>query len=309
MGRREASSQPALAPTGAPLGTGTRFTDVVWLPEVSSTNAYVAERARQGAAEGLVVVADFQSAGRGRRGRVFLAEPGSALTASVLLRPQLPPDRLHLAVMALSLAGAEACGSFCPGAPGHPGAPGRPGAPGHPGDAAVALKWPNDLLVAGSAPGSGKLGGVLAETDLRIGERPAVTAGIGLNVSASPPGVAGAAHLEQLAAGRVDRAELARRLLTALEARCRLIDEGTPGWRLLLEEYRSRCSTLGQAVRVEQVAGGTAGPGGGPGGSAGTAVEGLAVDVAPDGSLLVFVGGELCRFASAEVYHLSVVRG
>ena len=64
--------------------------------EIDSTNRWVAEQARSGVPAGLVAVADHQTAGRGRLGRTWTAPPGSSLLMSILLRPELPPDRLHL---------------------------------------------------------------------------------------------------------------------------------------------------------------------------------------------------------------------
>ena len=81
------------------------------LAEVDSTNRYVLDEARSGAPEGLVVVADHQTAGRGRLGRTWMAPPGSSLLMSVLLRPGVPAERLHLAAAAVALAACDACES------------------------------------------------------------------------------------------------------------------------------------------------------------------------------------------------------
>ncbi|HZQ88358.1 MAG TPA: bifunctional biotin--[acetyl-CoA-carboxylase] synthetase/biotin operon repressor, partial [Acidimicrobiales bacterium] len=83
------------------------------------------DAAREGAPEGTVAVADHQTAGRGRLGRVWVAPPGASLLVSILLRPSLPPDRLHLATAAVALSAAAALEEV---------AGFRPG-----------LKWPNDL--------------------------------------------------------------------------------------------------------------------------------------------------------------------
>ncbi|HVF73721.1 MAG TPA: biotin--[acetyl-CoA-carboxylase] ligase [Acidimicrobiales bacterium] len=123
---------------------------------IDSTNRYLLDQARAGAPEGVVAVADHQTAGRGRLGRVWEAPPGSSLLCSVLLRPDLPPERLHLAVAVVALAARDALGGL------------------------PSLKWPNDLLVDDR-----KLAGVLAEADL-----PAVVVGIGINLTWAPPGAA-----------------------------------------------------------------------------------------------------------------------
>ncbi|MFN2609052.1 MAG: biotin--[acetyl-CoA-carboxylase] ligase, partial [Acidimicrobiales bacterium] len=114
-----------------------RFADVRHLAEVDSTNRLAADLARGGAAEGVVVVADHQTAGRGRRGRSWEAAPGSSLLVSVVLRPP-PGPAAGLATVAAALAAADACHRVAGFAPG--------------------LKWPNDVLVGGR-----KLAGILAE--------------------------------------------------------------------------------------------------------------------------------------------------
>lgn len=85
----------------------TRFTDLRFFDEIGSTNEEALDEARLGGREGLVVVADFQTAGRGRLGRTWSARPGTALLVSVLLRPPLAPDRLPLVGMAAGLAAAD----------------------------------------------------------------------------------------------------------------------------------------------------------------------------------------------------------
>lgn len=159
-----------------------------------------------------MAVADAQRAGHGRLERAWEAPPGTSLLVSVLLYPDLPVDRFHLAVACMALAAADACAEV---------AGVRPG-----------LKWPNDLVVG---PWDRKLGGILAEADL-----PAVVVGLGLNVD-WPVGTlpAGAAAL-----GPVDRDELLAALLRCLGTRY-------GDWPRVGEEYRSACVTVGRRVRVE----------------------------------------------------------
>jgi len=132
-----------------------RFADVRWFSEVDSTNRVAADLVRGGAGDGLVVVADHQTAGRGRRGRSWESRPGSSLLASVILRP-VP----GLVTLAAGLAAAEACEAVA--------------------GVAALLKWPNDVM----GP-KGKLGGILSEV---VGD--AVVVGVGLNLGWAPPGAA-----------------------------------------------------------------------------------------------------------------------
>ncbi len=148
---------------------GTRFTDIRHFDSVDSTNRYLLDEARSGAPEGVVAVAEHQSAGRGRLGRRWEAPAGANLLMSVLLRPVLPPDHRHLAAAVVALAGADAVTAVTGLEPG--------------------VKWPNDLL----APDGRKFAGVLAEADLGVaappfaggpgGPGPPIVVGIGINVN------------------------------------------------------------------------------------------------------------------------------
>ncbi|MDX1531042.1 MAG: biotin--[acetyl-CoA-carboxylase] ligase, partial [Rhodothermales bacterium] len=162
-----------------------------------STNAEALTWAADGAAEGALVVAEAQTAGRGRLGRTWEAAPGRNLLVSLVLRPALPPERLGLVPLAAGLAVAEAVEAAVP-----------PLCP--------RLKWPNDLLLGGR-----KACGVLLEG--RTGGRApsAVALGIGLNVNqtAFPDALAERATSLHLEAGRpVERAALLAALLERLEA-------------------------------------------------------------------------------------------
>jgi BirA family biotin operon repressor/biotin-[acetyl-CoA-carboxylase] ligase len=226
--------------------------DLRVVAETGSTNADVAALARAGAAEGLVVVAEAQTAGRGRLDRAWVSPPRAGLTFSVLLRPPAPSPWLPLLTgVAVAVALRERCG------------------------VPATLKWPNDVLVADR-----KLAGILAEV-----ADGAVAVGVGLNVSTRAeelPG-AGATSLALAGADTVDRE-------TVLKAVLRLLARGYAGWRAdpaaLPPAYRSVCSTLGRAVRVEL-----------PGGPA---VTGVAESVDDDGRLVV--AGR--AYGAGDVVHL-----
>jgi BirA family biotin operon repressor/biotin-[acetyl-CoA-carboxylase] ligase len=193
----------------------TRFGDLRWSAEVASTNDVAAALAREGAPEGVVVGADHQTAGRGRRGRRWEAPPGSSLLVSVLLRPPWPPSSWPVATLAVALATAGACAEVA-------GVDGR-------------LKWPNDLLAGGR-----KVGGILAE---RAGD--AVVVGLGLNVNWDRPPPDEGVALSALCGHDVDRAVLLVALLRRLD---RLLADG-PDRLVALATGRS--ATLGRPVRVD----------------------------------------------------------
>jgi BirA family biotin operon repressor/biotin-[acetyl-CoA-carboxylase] ligase len=227
---------------------GTRFTTVRTYAELDSTNTALVGEARSGAPEGLVLVADHQTGGRGRLGRTWSAAPGAALLVSVLLRPPLPIDEVSVVLMAAGLAacdGVEAAAGFRPG-----------------------LKWPNDLVVEDR-----KLAGLLSEAT--GGADPGVVLGLGINVavSAYPAELADqATSCEEAASRPVDRADLLVAFLTALESRYSTVLAG--GRRAaILDAYRADSATLGRRVRVEL----TSGP----------ALEGSASGVTDDGRLVV----------------------
>jgi BirA family biotin operon repressor/biotin-[acetyl-CoA-carboxylase] ligase len=130
---------------------------LVWLAETGSTTDEAIERARAGAPEGLVVGADRQSAGRGRRGRSWLAARGHALTVSVLLRPGVPPVDAGLLPIVVAVAAAEALGP------------------------AARIAWPNDILI-----GARKVAGILCEMSADQERVAWAVAGVGINVRSAP---------------------------------------------------------------------------------------------------------------------------
>ena len=127
---------------------------------LASTNDEALRLARAGAPAGEAVVADAQTAGRGRSGHGWASPPGVALHFSVVLRPRLSPDVLPLATLACGVAVAEAIRAET--------------------DLDAGLKWPNDVLV-----GLRKCAGILCEADL-AGAAPFVVAGVGINVNTPP---------------------------------------------------------------------------------------------------------------------------
>jgi BirA family transcriptional regulator, biotin operon repressor / biotin---[acetyl-CoA-carboxylase] ligase len=200
--------------------------DIHQLDEVGSTNTYVREQARQGAPPGLVVVADHQTAGRGRLDRRWESPPGANLLVSFLLRPGCGAGDVHLCAGAVALAAADACREVAGVEP--------------------VLKWPNDLLLDGA-----KLAGVLAEAEFAGKILKAVVVGIGINVAWPGPPEAGGTCLDDVSRTPrpLEREVLLLQLLKALEPRCELLEEAV-GRRDLADEVRGRCATLGQRVRV-----------------------------------------------------------
>jgi len=251
--------------------------DVRIVAETGSTNADLLAAARAGAAEGTVLVAEAQTAARGRMGRRWASPPRAGLTFSALLRPDGVPGALlgwlPLLAGVATTAAVRAVAAVDP-----------------------ALKWPNDVLA-----GSAKLGGILAE---RAGN--AVVVGIGINVWQSradlPPDAAATSLALEAAAGGLaagpgdpgPRERLLAELLAEL-SRWYLAwrDQASPGDADacgLRREYVRRCATLGRQVTVTL-----------PGGQA---ISGTATGVDRAGRLEVRTAAGLVQVSAGDVVHV-----
>jgi BirA family biotin operon repressor/biotin-[acetyl-CoA-carboxylase] ligase len=257
------------------------WTAVEVVAETGSTNADLGDRARSGAAEGLVLVAEHQTAGRGRLQRSWESPRGASLTFSVLLAPrEVPSGRWGWLPLLTGLAVAEAVQE-------ETGVPCR-------------LKWPNDVLAPqGSAaaggedgPGWGKLAGILVER-VEGPDGPVAVVGVGLNVStrAEELPVPTATSLALAGARDPDRTALLRAVLARLGSRQRAwrAADGDPG-RGLRSEYLAASGTQGSAVRVDL--------------PSGTPLEGVADGLDDDGALLVRSADGVTEVRAGDVVHL-----
>lgn len=234
-----------------------------------STNADVLALAAQGAPEGTVVVADEQTAGRGRLGRAWVSPPGSGLWCSVLVRMAPSTDRGLLPLLA-GVAVVEAARRH---------------------GVEAALKWPNDVVIDGPAvdggPGPRKLAGILAETD---GDD-AVVVGIGINVSQSRADLPVPAATSLLLEGEtVDRADLLVDLLTVLHGQIEGLRRDGAG--LAMDAYRQHCLTIGRDVTVAL--------------PTGEELRGRAIGVGEDGQLHVRTAEKTVMVAAGDVIHATI---
>lgn len=200
--------------------------------QLSSTNSEAMSLAQAGAAHGTVVVADSQSAGRGRHARTWFSPPGTNIYCSIIARGV--GQGLSLSewlswvplTSALAVAEAVQCVAALP----------------------LSLKWPNDLLLT-----ERKVGGILCESSLVSSSNPIVVIGIGLNVNVPRESFPEelrpiAASLHEASRQPIDRNRLIAQLLLDLE---QSLDElRTHGPARLLRAYTTRCVTLGRRVRV-----------------------------------------------------------
>jgi len=273
---RAENHTPARAPLdAAALRSKAVRPDGLWreievVESTGSTNADLLARAQQGEAEGTVLAAEEQRAGRGRMGRTWTSPPRAALTFSLLLKPAVPP----------------ACRGWLPLLTGVAVAAAVTRATG----VETGLKWPNDLLAADA-----KLAGILAEA---AGD--AVVVGIGLNVSTEPaefpnprPGALPATSLRAVGATALNREDILLAILDGFERWYRAWQQagGDPDRSGLRPEYTRLSATIGRTVRAEL-----------PGGQA---LSGPAVGVDSDGRLLVRVSsGSEVAVAAGDVVHL-----
>ncbi len=245
------------------LETKTLRGPIYYFETTASTNDMAKALGAQGAAEGTLVVAETQSAGRGRLGRHWLSPPGMGLYTSLLLRPPLPPTELPQITLSTAVAVVRALTRSA--------------------GVTLGIKWPNDLILGGK-----KLGGILTEMETESDQIRYLVVGLGLNVNNPdfPPELAGTATSLLREKGRTfPRVPLLKAWLEEFEALyARFLARGFPE---ILEEWKQHAVTLGKCVAVRQGA---------------RQIEGLALEVAADGALLLETAqGEVVKVTSGEI--------
>ncbi len=235
--------------------------EILRYEEVGSTNDLARAQGEAGTPEGLVIMAEEQTAGRGRLGRRWLAPKGSSLQFSVLLRPKLPPSLAFRLTQMAALAVADAAQAEF--------------------GLSAALKWPNDVLL-----NNRKCAGILIETAFEGDRLAFAVLGIGLNVNFSMRNLPDLAPLATTLADElgypVDRDALSQALLARLDDYYGRLSSGAD----FHAEWKSRLTTLEQNVRVATPDG---------------IETGTAEDVAPDGALILRTAGRLIRLYAGDV--------
>lgn len=193
---------------------------VIYLDEVDSTNRYARKLAAQGAENGTLVIADTQTAGRGRRGRNWVSPPQEGIFMTLIVRPQVHPSQVGRLSLQTALAVAEGIENVT--------------------GLDTRIKWPNDVVCGGK-----KLVGMLLEMN---GDEECVhdvVAGIGINVHQQHFGELAmtATSIDMLTGGFASRAAIVRAFLQAFERTDALGDA-------LMRAYRLRSATIGQRVKV-----------------------------------------------------------
>jgi BirA family transcriptional regulator, biotin operon repressor / biotin---[acetyl-CoA-carboxylase] ligase len=249
---------------------GGLWRQVDYVAATGSTNADLAAGARAGDEPGVVLITDYQSAGRGRLGRTWTAPPGTSIAMSVLVRPDgMDPGRWTWLPLLTGLAVADGLARTA--------------------GLEVRLKWPNDVLV-----GDRKVCGILAER-VESAAGPACVIGMGINTHLVaedlPVPTATSVAIECAVAGRPvpSRTSVVATVLAAFELLFRRWTAAADdSW--LAAAYRRRSATLGRTVRV------VLGPD--------ESVEGIATDVDSDGRLVVQASGAPRTFGAGDVIHV-----
>jgi BirA family biotin operon repressor/biotin-[acetyl-CoA-carboxylase] ligase len=244
---------------------GPEWQSVEVVAQTGSTNSDLISRASRGARiAGAVLIAEHQTAGRGRQGRSWSAARYAQITMSVAIDGEgVPTDAWGWLPLATGVAIVDTVTDL---------------------GVDAGLKWPNDVLAGG-----GKLAGVLAEV---AAEQRVVVVGIGLNVSltADEVGVAGVTSLSGLGVAAADRQRLVVRLLRELGRRVAAWRSAGGADPELVAHYRARSLTLGVPVRAIL-----------PGERE---IVGVARDVDNQGRLAIDTGGQMTTVTAGDIVHL-----
>jgi len=237
---------------------------------IDSTNASAKTLAAGGATEGTVVIADHQTAGRGRSGRTWLAEPGSSLLFSIIIRPACSIDKVGLLPYVAAAGIADAVETLT----------GRK----------CECKWPNDILMSGK-----KCCGILMESSFQNTMLEYVVIGIGLNVNQKifPQQLGRTATSLLLETGKeFDRRAVFCQIMASLESR--YIDAGRGDFDHILKEWKARASIFGKRITLTQ---------------ASHTIGGIALDLTDDGGLLVETDTTRRVFHAGDVTITGKIRG
>ncbi|MFP4481292.1 MAG: biotin--[acetyl-CoA-carboxylase] ligase [Thermovirgaceae bacterium] len=243
-------------------------TNVFFWESLASTQEPAKELARQGAPEGLLVIAEEQTLGRGRLGRKWQSPRGGSICFSVIVRPNLLPGRIQLLSFAAAIAVHETLEK----------------------DFGISfeLKWPNDILHQGA-----KVCGILTETASEPGHVHYAVTGIGMNANVDSrtiaTDVAGKSTSLLAILGRpVHRGEIIASIVRIMEREVRRL-ETAEGGRKCINDYKKRCSTLGQEVVVRHE---------------NETLQGTAVGISDFGEIILEISGKERTLAAGDITHL-----
>ena len=197
----------------------------LYYPVTSSTMDVAKQAIRDGAREGTIIIADYQTSGRGRLGRKWISSPDDSILLSIILYPEI--EELRLLNMIAALAVAQSIEKLT--------------------DLKPILKWPNDVLIEGK-----KVSGALIESDVQGEQANSAIVGIGLNVNLDPSSMPEisetATSLKEMLGREVSRLDMLESLLCEFEELCQALHHGEP----IHKEWQRRLDTIGREVAVKQ---------------------------------------------------------
>ncbi len=198
-----------------------------YFSRIDSTNQYAKRIAEEGAPDGTLIIADEQTAGKGRSGRTWVTPPAEAIAFTLLLRPKLSPDRISMVTLVMGLAVTNAVNSLY--------------------GVSAGIKWPNDVVIKGR-----KLCGILTEMSAEVRQVNYIVIGVGINANLTsfPEEIREIATSLKLELGRdINRAELIARVMTEFE-RLYAEFEAQGDLGAVMQEYNELCLNAGSKVRV-----------------------------------------------------------
>lgn len=201
--------------------------ELVYLDTVDSTNDYVKKLAEQGAPHGTLAVADYQSGGKGRRGKIWITPHGTTIAMSILIRPQIRPEKASMLTLVIGMAAAMAVRDIT--------------------SLDVKIKWPNDLVIHGK-----KLSGTLTEMSAEMEGIHYVVIGTGINANITefPEELQEIASSLQIELGHpVDRGAIICASMKYFEEYYEKFIE-TEDMSLLKDGYQKLLANMEQQVRV-----------------------------------------------------------
>lgn len=230
--------------------------NIIFLKETESTNDAAESLAHRGGAEGTVIIADSQLSGRGRMGRKWSSPAGKGIWMSLILRPSIPPAQTPLITLAASLAVARALrkvANICPG-----------------------IKWPNDIILDGK-----KVCGILTEMNTEINRVNYIVLGIGINIGQKlsdfeeeikDKAISLTMYLQRNSRNfeNVMRSDIIKAVIEELEELYISLLDGDGA--SIVEGWKKYSITIGRRISIS---------------SGDSRCAGKAVDIAPDGSLVV----------------------
>ncbi|NOR72625.1 MAG: biotin--[acetyl-CoA-carboxylase] ligase, partial [Mariprofundaceae bacterium] len=245
------------------LGESLIGSECMLFDEIDSTNREAMRQAEAGADEGLIIIANRQTSGRGRLGRSWHTAENDSLALSILLRPDIPPEKVSQLSLLTAVALYRALSEFVPG---------------------IGIKWPNDIMHNGA-----KIAGILTEMRGEPGQVHAVVIGIGVNIRRPAKGwpeeITQKVSDLSTASGRdLNRLDAAVAIIRAMESDYR--EYSANGFAPIREAWWQAHTASGHRVRAH--------------GSDGY-VEGIAEALDDDGALLLRVGGQLQRFIAGDI--------